>query len=397
MLPRVKISFANGALGLVAASADGVLGFLCTGVTVSTTFVLATAYVLRSLDSLTALGVTAINNPAVYKLIKDFYSVAANGTECWLMAFPDTVSWSQMVDVTDAAKAKALINAANGRLRGLVVSRLPAGSYTPTITAGLDADVALAETKAQALAVWARDTKFAPVYVIIEGYAYSGVPTALADLTTHSNNRVGILIGDTALNSKSAAVGLFAGRKASIPVQRNIGRVKDGPVTTNAMYIADKAVEVADVESIHDKGYITFRTFVGRSGYFFNDDFMATLPTDDYSHLTAVDTAHKAYRIAYDTVLDELLDELAVNEDGTMQLPIIKSIEAKVENAIANAMTAKGELSADATNADDKGVQCVIDPTQNVVGSSQFNVGIRVRPFGYPRFINVDLGFTVIS
>lgn len=397
MLPRVKIFFENGALGLVTTPADGVLGLVCTGAAVSTTFLLATPYTLRSLDNLLALGVTSVNNPGLYKTVKEFYDAAGEGAELWIMAFPDTVKLSDMVDVTDAAKARALINAANGRLRGIVATRTPAAGYTPTITAGLDADVALAITKAQALHEWSRDNKYAPVFVVLEGYAYSGNAIDLADLTTMNKNAVSVLIGDTVKDSKAAAVGLLAGRIASIPVQRNIGRVKDGPITTVTAYLKDKAAEVADVESVHNKGYITFRTFIGRSGYFFNDDFTATLPTDDYSHLTHRRTIDKAYRIAYDSMLDELLNEVPVNGDGTLQLPLVKAWEAKVESAIANQMTAAGELSADVTDVNDRGVKCFIDPAQNIIANSILNVSLRVRPFGYPRYINVYLGFQVIS
>jgi hypothetical protein len=397
MLPRVKIFFENGALGKVVTPADGVLGLLCTGATVSNTFALATPYIVRNLDMVAALGITASNNPSIFKIASEYYAEAGNGAELWIMAFADTVKISDMVDVADAAKGKALINAANGRLRGLIVSRKPAGGYTPTITNGLDADVALALTKASVLADWARESKYAPVFIAIEGYAYSGNPVALADLKTNTKNTISILIGDTVVSSKQAAVGVLAGRIASIPVQRNIGRVKDGPVKAPEIYIYDKPAEQADVESIHNKGYITFRTFIGRSGYFFSDDPTATADTDDYSSLTARRTIDKAYRIAYDTMLEELLDEVPVTSTGTLQLPIVKSWEAKVENAIASGMTANGELSADVTDANDRGVKCYIDPDQNIISNSILDVNIRVRPFGYPRYINVYLGFQVIS
>jgi hypothetical protein len=396
MLPRVKIFFENGALGKVATSADGVLGIMCTGVAVSTTFSLATAYTLFGIAGLATLGITSTNNPAIYKIIVDFYKVAGEGTEVWLMAFPDTVKLSDMVDIADATKAKAFINAANGRLRGLVLSRTPAVGYTPTITNGLDADVALAITNAQVLAAWSQTSKFAPVFVAIEGYAYSGTASALADLTTMSNNSVCVLIGDNAVNTKKAAMGVLAGRIASIPVQRNIGRVRDGALLTTA-FIVDKAVELADVESIHNKGYITFRTFIGRSGYFFSDDPMATLPTDDYSSLTARRTIDKAYRIAYQTMLDNLLDEVPVTGEGKLQVPLITSWQTDVEKDIAAQMTALGELSADATDPNDKGVICFIDPDQNIVSTSRLDVRVRVRPFGYPRYIDVYLGFQVAS
>ena len=55
MLPRVKIDFANGALGAVSPSPDGVLGLVCTAVAVAATFLLLTPYKLTSIEDMTAL------------------------------------------------------------------------------------------------------------------------------------------------------------------------------------------------------------------------------------------------------------------------------------------------------------------------------------------------------
>lgn len=397
MLPRVKIFFENGNLGLVPPSADGLLGILCTGATVAATFVLATPYQLFKFADLTPLGVTEANNPSVYKLIKEFYAEAGDGTEVWLMAFADTVKHSDMVDISTENYGKKLVNAANGRLRGLIVSRTPAVGYVPTITNGLDADIALARTNAQAFAVSYTDNQFAPLFVIIEGYAYSGTPANLTDLTAGtSTNRVGIFIGDTVVSSPKAAMGVLAGRIAKSPVQRNIARVRDGALAAPETFIGALATDLVNVTAIHDKGYITFRTFVNQSGYYFNDDFMAALATDDYSHLTARRTIDKAYRIAYTTLLQWLLDEVQVNAEGTLPNGVIKSWQAEVENAIAAQMTANGELSGDVTNGD-KGVECFIDAAQDIVSTSKLIVRIRVRPFGYPRLIDVYLGFTAFN
>jgi len=397
MLPRVKILFENGALGSVIPSPDGVLGILCTGVAVSQKFALSTAYIVRKFADLEdTLGITTANNPNIVKLFTDFYAMAGDGTEVWLMAFANTVTMAQMVD-KDLTHGKSLVLAANGRLRGLIVSRTPAAEYTPTVTHGLDEDVEAAVLKAQALGEWATETLMAPLFTILEGRAYSGSAVALSDQTLASDNRVGILIGDTVTTSGNACMGMLAGRIASIPVQRNIGRVKDGPIESLTAFIKDIKVENADVESIHDKGYITLRTFVGRSGYFFSDDLLCTLVTDDYRSLTARRTIDKAYRIAYDTLLEELLDEIPVNTDGTMQVTQVKSWQGKVENAIALQMTANRELSADVTNPKDRGVECFIDATQNVVSTSKVIVRVRVRPFGYARYIDVYLGFKAIT
>jgi len=396
MLPRVKIYFENGNLNLVTPSDDCAFGIVATGVTVSTTFVLATPYKVSSMDDVKALGITNGNNPLFYKILSDFYSDSGAGTPVYIMGEPDTMKLSDMVDIANASGAKKLVDFFNGKLRGVFISRKPAVGYTPTITNGLDADVALARTKAQAFAEYYTDSKYAPLFVAIEGYAYSGTAIDLKDLTTETYNRVSVLIGDTVTGSANAAIGVLAGRLAISPVQRNIGRVKDGPLAPLATFIGSTPTELADISTIHDKGYITFRTFVSQSGYYFNDDPTATAATDDYSHITARRTIDKAYRIGYTTLLQWLLDEVQINEDGTLPATVVKAWQQQVENDIAAQMTAKGELSGDVTKGD-RGVQCYIDASQNLVSGSLLKVRIRVRPFGYPRYIDVYLGFTVIG
>lgn len=396
MLPRIKIYFENGALKQSAQSPDGLMGLLCTGVAVAATFALSTPYILRGLDSLTPLGITEVNNPSVYKIVREFYAEAGDGTEVWLMAFPDTVKHSEMIDVANGNYGKKLVDAANGKLRGVVVSRKPAAGYVATITDGLDADIAAALPKAQEFAEYYTNSKFAPLFVILEGFGFNGNAIDLLDLTTKTYNRVSVFIGDTLSGSGKATLGTIAGRIAKSPIHQNIGRTKYGPVAPVVTYIGSTVTELADVATINDKGYITFRTFTGRSGYFFNDDFTATSASDDYGHLTARRTIDKAYRIAYDTLVDELLDAVSVNADGTLQLPVVKGWQANVEGAIARQMTANGELSADVASGD-RGVECYIDPAQNLVSTSKLNVRIRVRPFGYPRYIDVYLGFQVIA
>lgn len=397
MLPRIKIYFENGALGIQAPSADGVLGICATGVAVASTFELAKAYGLKGMTDVDALGITAANNPSLFTLLTEFYDQAGEGTKVWLMAFPDTVKLSDMADKTQDY-GKKLLSAAVGEIRGLILSRTPDTGYTFVAANGVDPDVTLALTNAQALSEYAADTMFAPIFTIIEGYGYTGTAGDLTDFTAAGlNNRAAIFIGNTSGAGDNQAMGVIAGRIASIPVQRNIGRVKDGPLTIVKTYIKTTPTELADESSIHDKGYMTFRTFIGRSGYFFADDPMAVKSTDDYSHLTARRTIDKAFRICYDVLSDQLLDEIPVNANGTMQAPMVKVWQTLVENAISTQMTANGELSADATNPKDRGVVCYIDPNQNIVSTSKMNVSVRVRPFGYPRYIDVYLGFQIVN
>lgn len=311
MLPRVRINYANGTLGQVAAMADGCLGMMALGakeVTGDDKFKLGKAYTLRKLADLEALGVTSENNPNLYRNVKEFYAEAGDGTELWLTGYAESETFANAFDKDNAAGAVALLKASNGKIRGLVAFKTPAEAYELTTTEGLDADVFAALPKAQQLGDWATDTLRAPIFSLVEGYGYAGDPAALKDLTETEYNRAGVVLGDTAASSKNAAMGVVAGRIAASAVQRKISRVRDGALQPLTFYVGAEPAELADLETINDKGYITFRTFVGKAGYFITDDNLATTPEDDYRALTNRRVIDKAYRIAYAQLVEWLND-----------------------------------------------------------------------------------------
>ncbi|MCO5258914.1 MAG: DUF2586 family protein [Crocinitomicaceae bacterium] len=409
MLPGINIEFQNGALGQVVPLPDGCFGVVTMADEVSTTFVHETPYIVKSMKDVADLGITdTVGNHILYKFLEEFFTEGGTGQELWIMAFPklDVSTPVKMSDLFTSVSGEVpvakLMNAANGKLRGLFALWNPDATYTPVITDGMDADVALTKTKAQAFLEDYTNTKKAPAFCVLEAYAFTGIKTALADLTYETNNRVAVLIGDTETRtgvtaSKGTALGVLAGRLAKNSVQTNIGRVADGPVKQLSMYILDDKVEDYDVESLHDKGYITFRTHVGKSGYFFTDDPLATEVADDYHYLTMRRVIDKAFRIAYNTLLNFLLDDVQLTNQGTVSPIYAKTIEGQVINAIYSQMTANGELSADLTDTNDKAVVCVVDLTNNVAATSKLNVTVQVRPKGYARYIDVPLGFVPVN
>lgn len=401
MLPRVKIYFENGALGGVNPGADGVVGLVCTAVAVGGDgkLQLAVPYVLRKLDDLTALGISADADDAnafLYRHVAEFYAEAGEGAELWLMCFPNTEKQSYLVDQS-RADAKALIQAANGRIKMLAIAFNPDANYEPTITNALDADLVSSLMKAQALAEWATNSLYAPLTILLEAREFTGDATALTDLSEYSDNRVGVLLGDTVSGSKGAAIGLLLGRIARIPVQRHIGRVRDLALKTLQAFIVETPAASADVETINDKGYITFRAFVGKAGYFFADDSLATAAADDYRSIARRRTIDKAYRIAYQTLIEFLNEEIPITEDGELVPAMVKSWESEVEQAIVSQMTAEGNLGVDPTDTTDTGVKCYIDYAQKVASTGKIEISLRVKPYGYAKYIDVKLGFITIN
>ena len=383
----------NGQLGTVPESKDGLLALIVIGATAeASTFTLGKPYLIYRPKGLEDLGVTAENNARLVELVSQFYSEADEGTPLYVTGYASTETMTKLCD-KDTGSLKGLIQSLKGELRGVVVAS--AVESEAEATEGLDSDVFTALAKAQALAEYSADSLYAPIFIALEGKGYSGTASELKDLSEMAYNRCCVVIGDTVSGSGNAAMGVFAGRVAAVPVQRNIGRVADGALSPTVMYIGEKTVDEAgdDIATIYDKGYITPRTYVGRTGYFFSDDRMVCDLTDDYAHLTNRRTIDKAARIAYDTLLDFMLGEIEVNEDGTMQQPVLKNWQAAVESAIDTQMTAAGELSA----TDGSGCVCYIDPSQNVLSTSIINVTLEVLPYGYARFINIELGFQVAA
>lgn len=347
------------------------------------------------MDDLSELGVTEANNATLYKQVSEFYDEAGSGTRLILYPVAPSTTVTDICDYTKTAEgyARDLITRQNGALRGIGVAGVNTNGITQS-TDGLDPDVFTALNKAQQLAEWATAELYAPLFFAIEGRGYDS-SKELKSLAAETYNRCLVAIGDTVPNSTGAAVGTLLGRIASIPVQRNIGRVKDGALHPLEMYVGGKKVEESNsvIASIFDKGYVIPRKHVGRSGYYYADDPMACVPTDDYAHLANRCVIDKAYRIAYDTMLDELLDEIDLNEDGTMQHAVIKSWQQTLENSVNRQMTAQGELSA----MDGEGCQVYINEKQNVVSTSKIELTLKVRPHGYARYIDVNLGFQVTT
>lgn len=396
-LPRVKIYYENGALGQVIPMDDGCLGLCCTGAPVVNKFELVKAYVLRSYNGLSDLGITAENNPCIEKVVREFYAEAGDGTEVWLMGFPETLTPDVVCDVNQN-NAKSLIVAANGKLRSIIVAFAPAATYTPIIENGLDETLAQAIVNAQALCEWATTQRNAPIFALLEARSFSGDAMGLSDLTEQTNNRVAVVIGDTVNDSADACVGVIAGRIAIMPVQRNIGRVKDGALKPLQFYIGDaKADSYGNIQLLFEKGYITFRTFTGKAGFFIVDANTATKVGDDYRSLANRRVIDKAYRIAYQTLIEELNDEVPVTDNGQLVPAWCANIESKVEQAIISQMTNNGNLGNDVTNPKDTGVTCTIDHNQNIVATEHLSIQLRVKPNGYAKYIDVYLGFKTLT
>lgn len=382
-LPKVDITLENGLLGQVGIGDDGVAGLICSGAAPAN-LSLGTPVLITSLDQAeNQYGISTSSN--AYRNIKQFYSEAGEGAELYIMIVANTTT---MVDMCDKTKdfATKLLTYGAGRIRLLAVAKEPDAGYVPTVTAGIDQDILDALANADALALDYQGN-YQPVRILLEGADFDDNIAELDDLRQKSFNHAGIVLGSDSEDGRGC-VGLALGRAARVPVQRNIGRVKDGPLANIiAAYLGTKKVDsemtLGDLGLVNDKGYIFMRAYTGRDGFFFNDDPMAALATDDYNSLARGRVIDKAIVISYDTYVQELLDEVQVDADGKISAIIIKYLQTRITNAINTAM--QGEIS---------GFSAFIDPSQDIISTGKLNIVERITPVGYNKTIEIKLGFS---
>ncbi|MGN6568234.1 MAG: DUF2586 family protein [Flavipsychrobacter sp.] len=386
-LPNVNITLANGALGGVIQTADGVAGAVLTGASAGS-IVAGTPFLVTSLSDAATQGLVSATNPFAYRQVKEFYDEAGDGAQLYLMLVPSTMKVKDIADKTNAAGAIKLLNFAAGKIKVLGImtddTAVYPGGTGLTTTAGINDDVYTAAGDMQTLAEQFFDQE-TPFRAVIGGTSYTGTATALTDMTTHNYNRVAILIGDTASGS-AAAIGLLLGRLAVIPVQRKISRVKTGALTNTTAYIGSTSADkYIDTSVLNDKAFITFRTFPNKSGFYFTGDPTCTNTTDDFDTIARGRVIDKAHILAYATYVEEVDNEVPVNTDGTLNAGYCKYLEQQIINQVNLTMTANNEVS---------GVDCFIDPTQNVLATNTVNVVLKITPVGYSSQINVTLGFS---
>lgn len=406
---EVTINLSNNNLGKRSTSEDGISLLVVTGVAVAGKFALGDILTFNSIADAEAKGINAAydttNTCMAYQHIKDFYEEAellgVKGIKLYVQVLAKTVTMAQMVDKTSLTNAAKVLNDAtvNGSVRLVGITRIPDGAYTPTYSGEFEADLATAITNAQALGV-DQFEKFRPVRILLEGRNFQGSPSSARDLrdsgTGGNSNRAYVVAGSDytvasakAENAKYAAVGKVLGRAAAIQVQRNIGRVKDGKLSITQAGLSNgssiTSFTDANLKTLADKGYIVFRTYTGKAGFFVFDDPAACPATDDYSTLALGRVIDKAARITRSVYVEELMDDVELNPDtGKLSASTIKSYQEKVEKEINLQMTSTKEIVK---------VTAYVDPDQNVISTDEINIELTILPKGYSKAIIVTLGY----
>lgn len=383
--PNVNITLGNGNLGRSAATDDGVAALLLTGATVSGKLELNKHYQLSGTADLVALGVTADNNPLVYKEVTAFYEQTGDGAELHLLVVAEATTLTQMCDSAADSPLRKLIDASGGRVRLVGVNKIPPMEYEADTTQGIDKDAITAAEKAQAVIESYAAGKVNPFRMLMPAPAFDAEVDSLFKPRESSTNAVCYVLASDDATKHTAAIGRVLGRAASLSVHQSIGRVRSGSIGTD-MYLTDGQSYIdADglADSLHDAGYIIPVAYPRKNGAYLNGDPAAAPVTDDYAQLRYGRTVDKARIIVYDTLIDEILDDVDTDSDGDLSAGQRTSYEGMIENAVLTQMN--GEITSFAVS---------IPEGQNILTSETIRVVCRIQPKGVVTTFEVTLEFT---
>lgn len=385
-LPNVNIVIGNGNMGNISLSDDGIAGLILTGAAVANKLELNKVYVLGSTLELAKLGITAETNPLAHKEITAFYNIAGEGAELHLLVVGEATTLTQMCSQDADSPLRKLVNSAAGRIRLVGINRNTPADYEMTAEKGLDADVITAIASAHAVA---EDflTSIAPFRVLLPALGWDGQTDNLYKPREGSYNRVSVVMASDgkfgASKLYSAAIGQVLGRAAKISVHQNLGRVCDGAIAPKGYLTDGKTPEehFSLMNLLEDAGYIFYRTFVGKNGYYLNGDATATDLADDYCFLSSGRVIDKAMVVTYRTYIDDILDNIQVDPaKGTIPVSICKSFEASIIRAVNTSMG--DEMSS---------FTAYIDPNQNILANGQMTITCKIVPLATLREITVNL------
>lgn len=403
--PKLIVKKLNGGLGRRNPSADMVTGSVMNAVATDS-MVLGEIYALKSPDDIEALGVNkeydTENKVLVYERLRRFF-IHNPSITVYFMPVAQGVTLTQMADKESNYLAKLLREKA-GEIVQACISLNPDDEYVPVIETGLDKDVISAVAKAQELSdnEWNKD-RYCEIFV--EGRSFSGTATAAIELRklTVDCPDVSVVIGaDYNVSNRDdifkgyAAVEDFAAMISKADVSQNAGEIIENfnltnvsedvfliPGLSSGNKVSDYSETALDV--LNDKGYIFVTSVSGTAGMYFNDTHTCTEIKSDYAYVENNRTIKKAIKLAKQALTPRIKGRLYVDEStGQLSAETVKDLETTTKVSL-DPMAADGDISG--------GVDAYIDPEQNVLATSEFEVLLTFIPVAIGRTITLKVGF----
>jgi len=247
------------------------------------------------------------------------------------------------------------------------------------------------------------DALFKPVQIIYNADIYNVVTvTTLSNLRLLSAPNVSVTVGQDG-NAKGFKLWKATGRSIGC-VGVTLGAVAFGKVSDNIAWVGKfnmssteldvlnfangqvlTSLADATIDGLDNYGYVFLKKHIGIAGSYFNDNHTCVAKTNDYAYIAEGRTMDKAIRNLRAILLPSLASPIFVNADGTLTEDLIGYFETLCQQAL-DVMSRDKEISA---------YNVIIDPTQNVLSTSELEITVEIVPVGSARTIKVNVGFKV--
>lgn len=143
------------------------------------------------------------------------------------------------------------------------------------------------------------------------------------------------------------------------------------------------AISDSLLSTLDTYGYIYGEKEQDVDGSFFNDSHTAVSQSDDYCYIEANRTINKSVRKMRFYLIPALGGSVYLNTDGTLREDSLAYYEQLCQRGL-DEMKSDGELSD---------AKASIDPTQDILSSSNLEITVQELPVGVSRTITVNLGY----
>lgn len=224
--------------------------------------------------------------------------------------------------------------------------------------------------------------------------------TSLTDLRVLSAQNVSVVVGQDggatglrlfrAVGKSIGCVGTTLGAVALASVNEDIAWVAKFNMAATEFDVLNfsngqvlSALSDGTINSVDSYGYIFLKKHVNASGSYFDDSHTCVAITSDYAYIENNRTINKAIRGLRSFLLPQLASPIVLNSDGTIKEDVISYYETLCARAL-DVMQRDFEVSA---------YSITIDPTQNVLSTSELIINVKIVPVGVARTITVNVGF----
>lgn len=370
-----------GAITIVAKPGLGI--FLNTGTPLSATIVgTMTGTIVQFGASPMIAGVASLQAPWHYH-IKEYFRIQPKGVlYLGFYGVPSTYDFSDLTTMQQFA---------NGEIRKAFVYA-DGTTYTS------------AKVNAAQLICTNLFAAHRPLSTLILAFDYSAATlSALANLSALTNKNISICIGQDgdglgydlykAAGKSITNGGALLGCCALAAVHEDIAwlakfNISDGSENNVAAFangVLFSACSDSLISTLDSYRYIFPIKKVGYEGTVWNDSHTCIIQTSDYAYIESNQTIEKAVRLLYANYLPDLNSPLTVNSDGTLKDTTVAYFQASGQKAL-DQMERDGEISSS---------QVLVNPTQNVLSTSQLIVSVKIVPIGVARNIVVNIGYSL--